>query len=327
MGERLAPTVKDLIVERIRSGDKPEKRKDPYKLGAVIVGGGMAGVVAAGEVTALQSMNALPAFDSIYSNSSGDCAAKYWLAGQTPAGTSIYYEDINNTRFIDRRRLFGPEAIMNVSYLINVMKISKKLDTEKVANSEQKTHTYLASAKDATTVDITHYSKSDEVFDAISWTIRIPVVAGMPVRVGNDFYMDGATFISSVPFLEAVKDGCTHIAVLLSRPMGDLKEKRHLFELYMVARLRRDFPEAAKHFNDRPKRYEANLRKIRDIQTGKSHEVEVKVFEPNLRIHTLETRRDVLVAGAKEGYRAVEQAFNGSGVIFDRSVKIKTPFR
>lgn len=324
MNEQVKPTVEDLIVDRVRSGSRPGNRRDPYKLGAVIGAGSMAGAVTGGEVTAFQAMGALPAFDSIYSNSSGDCAAKYWVSGQTPAGTSIYYEDINSKEFINPLGFFQGRAIMNVQYLTHdVMKRRKPLKAEKVVDAEQELHTYVASAKDATTLDITGYSHPEEVFDVLHWTIRMPVIAGMPLSVGGRFLADGGTFIGTVPFLEAIDDGCTHVAVLLARHMGNLKRSRHLFEHVVIALLKRDFPEMAKHYYDGYRRYEQNMRKIRDIQEGRSHEVEVEVFQPSSRIHTLETRRDILIAGAKEGYRVVEQEFAGSGIIFDRSVKIK----
>jgi predicted patatin/cPLA2 family phospholipase len=80
------------------------RRADPHHLALVIEGGGMRGVVSGGMVTALEARGLLDCFDSIHGSSAGACAGAYFLAGQARLGTRIYYEDINNKRFIDRWR-------------------------------------------------------------------------------------------------------------------------------------------------------------------------------------------------------------------------------
>ena len=61
----------------------------------------MRGVVSAGMVSALEELGLTHAFDAVYGSSAGAINAAYFLAGQARLGTTIYYEDINNARFID----------------------------------------------------------------------------------------------------------------------------------------------------------------------------------------------------------------------------------
>lgn len=48
MKESNIPSVTDLIAERIKTGSQPGNRHDPFKVGGVIEGGAMRGVIGAG---------------------------------------------------------------------------------------------------------------------------------------------------------------------------------------------------------------------------------------------------------------------------------------
>ena len=58
----------------------------------------MRGVVAAGMVTAIQELGLTGCFDTIHGSSAGACAGAYLMTDQARLGTSIFYEDINNSR-------------------------------------------------------------------------------------------------------------------------------------------------------------------------------------------------------------------------------------
>lgn len=72
----------------------------------------MLGVFGAGVVTALQEANLYPRIHSIYASLAGAHDAAYFLCKKTRAGSSIYYEDLTNGRFIRPKAVFG--------YLIDV---------------------------------------------------------------------------------------------------------------------------------------------------------------------------------------------------------------
>jgi hypothetical protein len=58
----------------------------------------MRGVVAGGMVTAIQELGLTDCFDTIHGSSAGACAGAYLITDQAKLGTSIFYEDINNSK-------------------------------------------------------------------------------------------------------------------------------------------------------------------------------------------------------------------------------------
>jgi len=62
------------------SGSRPGHRTDPYKLGLVVQGGGMRGVVSAGALTVLHFLGLRRVFDATYGSSAGAMNLTYFLA-------------------------------------------------------------------------------------------------------------------------------------------------------------------------------------------------------------------------------------------------------
>src|SRR6476620_3724661 len=109
----------------------------PHHDGAVIAlaieGGAMRGVVSAGMVAALETLGLTNAFDAVYGSSAGAINGAYFLAGQARLGTRIYFEDINNARFIDLRRALAGRPIVDLGYLLDEVAVRRKpLDTAAV---------------------------------------------------------------------------------------------------------------------------------------------------------------------------------------------------
>src|SRR4051812_11204339 len=84
---------------RLRQGKAPA---DGRKVGLIVEGGAMRGVISCAALQALEELGMTAAFDQVYGASAGAVNAAYFLAGQAAYATSIYYQKINNTRFIRR---------------------------------------------------------------------------------------------------------------------------------------------------------------------------------------------------------------------------------
>ena len=117
----------------------------------VFFGGSMEGVFGAGVVTSLQKFNIYERIHSIYAISAGAHNVAYFLAKDTKFGSRIYYEDllvsnrfIKNTKSKFLYELFLSlinkktkiEKFIDIDYLINVEKHSKKLNIENVSKSD-----------------------------------------------------------------------------------------------------------------------------------------------------------------------------------------------
>src|SRR5438477_4680687 len=100
-GVNPADTI-DLIKERarrIRQGGPP---RDGRKVALIVEGGAMRGVISCAALMGLEELGLTDAFDEVYGASAGAMNAAYFLAGQAGYATPIYYQKINNTRFIRR---------------------------------------------------------------------------------------------------------------------------------------------------------------------------------------------------------------------------------
>src|SRR5438477_12775484 len=107
-GVNPADTI-DLIKERarrIRQGDSPQ---DGRKIALIVEGGAMRGVISCAALMGLEDLGMTPVFDEVYGASAGAVNAAYFLAGQAAYATTIYYQKINNTRFI--RRLWHRQIV------------------------------------------------------------------------------------------------------------------------------------------------------------------------------------------------------------------------
>ena len=89
----------------------------------------MRGVVTAGMLSGLESLDLLSCFDAVYGTSAGALAGAYFVAGQMRFGTTTFYEDVNNRWFIDLFRLIRGQPVMDLDFIFeNVMTDRKPLD-------------------------------------------------------------------------------------------------------------------------------------------------------------------------------------------------------
>src|SRR5437868_15405392 len=92
----------DLLKERALQRKQNRAVMDDRKIGLIVEGGAMRGVISCAALQALEELGMTAAFDEVYGASAGAVNAAYFLAGQAAYATSIYYQKINNTRFIRR---------------------------------------------------------------------------------------------------------------------------------------------------------------------------------------------------------------------------------
>src|SRR5215831_14579509 len=83
----------------IKAGQEPG---DGRKVALIVEGGAMRGVISCAALMALEELELTDVFDEVYGASAGAVNAAYFLTGQADYATTIYYQKINNTRFIRR---------------------------------------------------------------------------------------------------------------------------------------------------------------------------------------------------------------------------------
>jgi hypothetical protein len=136
MKNYMHPVVEHLLSRRGKSVPIDDGRK----IALVHFGGVMTGVRGAGALTALQELKLTHTFDSIYGTSAGFANACYFLSGDMKVGASTYYEDLCSKEFLNLERVWD---VVNIDYLLEVLRSKKPIDYSLVAESKTKLHARL----------------------------------------------------------------------------------------------------------------------------------------------------------------------------------------
>jgi predicted patatin/cPLA2 family phospholipase len=206
-------------------------------VGLVIQGGAMRGVFTAGALCALEALGLRGAFDAIYGSSAGAVNGAYFLSGQVTRGTSIYYTDLTHRAFIDWRRFPAGTAVDLDFCYEEVVGRRKRLDLERVLESPTSLHVFTTGVERATVERFTQpeIATARDFLTLLKASAAMPLVYRRPVHYRGTRLVDGALLVP-VPLLEAIADGCTHVLVLLSRPLATATATPQGFLMPLVLR-------------------------------------------------------------------------------------------
>jgi predicted patatin/cPLA2 family phospholipase len=282
---------------------------DGASIALAVEGGAMRGVVSAGMVSALEALGLTDAFDAVYGSSAGALNGAYFLAGQAALGTTIYYEDINNRRFIDLRRPLYGRPIVNLGFLIDdVAARQKPLAVDRVLSSRSPLAVLVTDVATSAPVALRQFRSGRELFAAMRAGATMPIVAGPPAAFQDQHCFD-ASLTEPIPVRTAEADGHTHVLVLLTRP-GEVRRRTTMLDrLYVLPRLRRISPTLAARYVDRGRPYTALLECIA-AGTGPLGRARVIGIRPDPPVVSkLECDAGVLKDAAARGFEAVMRAF------------------
>ena len=261
----------------------------------------MRGVISAGMVWALEDLGLVDAFDAVYGSSAGAINAAYFLGGRAGLGTTIYYEDINSSKFIDLGRPLRGRPIVDLGYLLDDVAVHRKvLPVDRVLASASPL-TVVATDVDAGEARAFRaFTDARDLVGALRASAAMPVVAGGPQIYRGRRYLD-ASLSEPIPVPTAERDGHTHVLALLTRS-GDMRPQPSALDRYYVApRLRRMSPALADQYLRRAAPY-AELVGYINRGTGPLGRAGVKAIRAEgCRISRLERRRSVLEDGARRG--------------------------
>lgn len=304
--------VIEILRARRSRGSRPP-HGDAHRVGLVVEGGAMRGVVSAGMVSALEHLGLAHAFDAVYGSSAGALNAAYFLAGQAAVGTTIYYENINNRAFIDLRRALLGRPIVNLEYLIDDVAIRRKpLDAARVLASAIPLGVLATDVERATSVVLRDFKDPASLMNAMRAGATMPIVAGRPVRHENRQYFD-ASLTEPIPVPSAEAEGCTHVLVLLTRPSESARKTTLFDRVFVLPQLNRLSPALAKLYLDRGRPYTSLLENIA-AGTGPLGRTKVLGLRPVPPVVSkLETDASRLKDAARRGFDAVIAAFAADG--------------
>ena len=274
----------------------------------------MRGVVTAGMVTGLEMLGLRDAFDVVYGSSSGASNGAYFVAGQAAYGTTIYYDHINSLDFIDFWRPLRNKPIVDFRFVTDhVMVESVILDWKAVVDSPIPLKV-LASSVDNGDVEVLEcFQSQQELLRALHASTRIPLVSGRkPIEYRGKLFWDSG-IVDPLAIKSALKDDCTHVLVLRSRPPGLPQGRSNIIERTIIVRnIAKWNKSLALQFRlrfDPNQNGIAQLEKSRECPDTRPYLSDITVPSTSPTISRWEKRRSRLVSGAAAGALAVSSTF------------------
>jgi len=206
---------------------------DGRKIGLIVEGGAMRGVISCAALLGLEELGMTEAFDEVYGASAGAVNAAYFLAGQAAYATTIYSQKINNTRFI--RRLWHRQIVDIDSLFESIIARERPLRVDKVLASRSPLFIAIADACTGKAFLSPAQTSSTPLLTLLKASSAMPLLYNGLVKVDGRDCFDGG-LINPLPILDAIEAGCTDLLVLLTRP-ASFREcipsviERQLFEM------------------------------------------------------------------------------------------------
>lgn len=175
----------------------------------------MRGVISCAALMGLEELGMTNVFDEIYGASAGAVNAAYFLAHQAAYATTIYYQKINNTRFI--RRMWHRKIVDIDDLFDTIIAGERRLHVERVLASRSKLFVTIADACTGEAFLAEAQSSSTPLLTLLKASAAMPLLYNGLVSVDGRDCFDGG-LINPLPVLEAIESGCTDLLVLLTRP-------------------------------------------------------------------------------------------------------------
>jgi predicted patatin/cPLA2 family phospholipase len=205
----------DLLRERADCWHRGFLPSDNRKVALIVEGGAMRGVISCAALMGLEELGMTPVFDEVYGASAGAVNAAYFLAGQAAYATSIYYQKINNTRFI--RRLWHRKIVDIDDLFDSIIAGERPLHVDEVLAARSRFFVTVADACTGEAFLIEAQSSRTPLLTILKASAAMPLLYNGLVTVDGRDCFDGG-LINPLPVLEAVESGCTDLLVLLTRP-------------------------------------------------------------------------------------------------------------
>jgi predicted patatin/cPLA2 family phospholipase len=222
----------DLLKDRALRRSRGDSSGDGRKAALIVEGGAMRGVISCAALMGLEELGMTNVFDDVYGASAGAVNAAYFLAGQAAYATTIYYQKINNTRFIRR---FWSRKIVDLDDLFDsIIAGERPLYVDRVLQSKSRLFITIGDASTGEAFLVEARPGATSLLTLLKASAAMPLFYNQLVCVDGRDCFDGA-LINPLPVLEAIEAGCTDLLVVLTRPASfrdrvPSRIERHIFD-------------------------------------------------------------------------------------------------
>ncbi|MEL7116576.1 MAG: patatin-like phospholipase family protein [Pseudomonadota bacterium] len=222
---------------RKAEGYVPGSYSDGHHIALAAEGGGMRGVATGGMVSAIEDLGLTHCFDSVHGSSAGGAACAYLVAGQAKLGTRIFYEDLNDRRFINMRRMWRLQPIMDKAFLVDhVMDKIKPIDFNAIQRSGTRLHIVCTDIDAGEAQVFAHFASYPDYREILKASIALPFIAGRPVHVHGKRLMDGG-LVQQIAVDSAFAAGATMVLGFQTRRRDEQMRPETSVGIQLQARL------------------------------------------------------------------------------------------
>lgn len=308
--------VAQLLYQRRDEGSLPGARTDGYRVGLVVEGGGMRGIISGAMLATLMDRKLEYSFDAIYAYSAGALNSVYFLAGLGWEALSIYYNHLLNQAFLDGRRLLRGQPVLSLNYALDVVvETTKALDYAAVLASPIELHIIASSINELRPRAFTHFPLKEDLKTILKASACIPIAAGSPIVYDNDHFLDGGVLLAH-PILPALEDGCTHILAARTRVGSPCRTATRIGQRLMaeyLQHLRLGLGTAYLQASRRYRQLQQHFQQISRQREQPPFILEVTCPAGAHTVTRFSQNREKLLQGLHAGYNAMIEAIDSEG--------------
>ena len=307
--------VLEVLRQRKAQASVPGHRNDGHRVALAVEGGGLRGVVSAAMLTALEDLGYKDVFDVIYACSSGAINAAYFIVGETWYPTSIYFEDLVNKEFLDFRRVFRRQSIMNLPFAMDeIVGRKKPLNYPAVLASPIPFHIMITDVDAMTTRAPSEFHSQQDLYQALQASMWLPLAARGTARFRDYNAIDGGV-LTAHPFMVAEADETvTHVLSLSTRPMGSMRGGTSAMNRFVGFRLDRTRKGLGSRYVEAVRTYKAARSRVEAERTRPARSPAVLDLAPlpqRAEVIRHESSSWLLLEGARTGYEVIYAALEG----------------
>lgn len=274
------------------------------KFGLVLEGGGLRGVYTVGVLDAFLERGRMA--DYVVGVSAGAANGVSYVSRQKGRGLRTNLDYLKDPRYMGLRSLLLHRSLFGLDFIFG--EIPAKLDPFDYEAFQQNPCQFKAGAIDVETGETVYFDKShmrDNV-KVLQASSSLPVLSPI-VEYGGYRLLDGGVS-DPIPVRQALADGCTRVAVVLTRAWGYRKKPQSFRPVYR--RVYRQYPSLVRALETRHLAYNETLDFLARLQWEGKAAVIAPASPP--QVGRVERNREKLLALYREGRRDGE-AFLRSG--------------
>lgn len=269
------------------------------KVGITMEGGASRTLFSCGVTDALLEENIMP--DYFIGVSAGIAYGVSYLAKQKGRNLEIAQKYMNDKRYMGMRHLLKDKSFYNIPFVFD--EVPNKLEAFDYDAFEAFPGKVVACVTNIHTgkAEYLEVPRRNDKFEVLVASCALPILF-QPVKVGKHYYLDGG-LSDSIPYQQAVKEGCDKNIVILTRERGYIKKAERAGDI--SRKLYKRYPAIVEDLKTRPEKYNACMEEL--MEKEKAGEIFVIAPETTYGIGRTESDPEKLTKLYEEGYQQAKK--------------------